>query len=329
MIKVATKANTSSANEGKNMTAAANATKKSSLVNEGSNMKVATVSKGVTDSAKQTKTAKLKNKIPKTSIKTKTNDKKNISMTLEMRVLDGVSNIDKLMDMAKRNAKKWHRATTDGLYEILGQCYYIHYLVETATSTKERTELRTLIERKVDSHNLSDKPVKTETRIVGYVFGQNDVDLDAKTRSRYARVIKKAFDDKENRPTGSEKFVDWIKGKNGITSALKNTNKLAVVEPTQSEMTDMIINCMPSLGNFGVECTGNRMVVMLANGTQSGNVEVLWSSENESLVGLLLKAVHKEVVKKQAEDKQAKQVTASSVADELRAQTENKMMEAA
>lgn len=220
------------------------------------------------------------------------------------------SSLAEAIQATKHRATQWYSTSIKELYDILGDCYEIYASVENATSKAARDYLRAEVEEQFKLINASESATTTQTRIISIVF--NLPDIDRRTRSRYARVIKKAFD-AENNPSNANGFVEWLTSVGGINKALEQNNNEP--QPSQSEMAQKVEQCSKVQATFPLTTKGNRFVVMLANPVDKENVELLWHSDNEALTNKIVAMVYKELNK---EEKENKVQNSSSVADELK-----------
>lgn len=236
----------------------------------------------------------------------------NINFSTENMVITKTrtSSLAEAIQATKHRAAQWYSTSIKELYDILGDCYEIYASVENATSKAARDYLRAEVEEQFKLINASESATTTQTRIISIVF--NLPDIDRRTRSRYARVIKKAFDT-ENNPSNASGFVEWLTSVGGINKALEQNNNEP--QPSQSEMAQKVEQCSKVQATFPLATKGNRFVVMLANPVDKENVELLWHSDNEALTNKIVAMVYKELSK---EEKKASVKNSTTLADELK-----------
>lgn len=221
-------------------------------------------------------------------------------------ISNGKLDLKASLNSAKANASAWYQASTKMLYNVLGQCYEIYYRIETAP-TDERDTLLDELKQAYAELDGNQNANKTTTRIVSVVF--NFADIDRKTRSRYARVITKAFKDK-NKPTCFESFAQWVITKGGVIKALevikvddKNTFTQADVNRAVRQFTSLAtVSNIPN--------SGNRLVVLLANPVDGNTVEILHASEDKRISDELARKA-----KKLADDAKNKEQTEAESAE--------------
>ena len=242
-------------------------------------------------------------------------NKLNINFNTDNMVITKTSSssLADAINTTKDRAAQWYKTSIKELYDILGDCYEIYASVENAENKAARDYLRAEVEEQFKLINASESATTTQTRIISIVF--NLPDIDRRTRSRYARVIKKAFD-ADNKPSNASGFVEWLTSVGGINKALEQNNNDP--QPSASEMTQKVEQCSKVQATFPLTTKGNRFVVMLANPVDKENVELLWHSDNEALTNKIVAMVYKELNK---EEKENKVQNSTSVADEIKTKT--------
>ena len=242
-------------------------------------------------------------------------NKLNINFNTENMVITKTSSssLADAINTTKERAARWYSTSIKELYDILGDCYEIYASVENAENKAARDYLRAEVEELFKLINASESATTTQTRIISIVF--NLPDIDRRTRSRYARVIKKAFD-ADNKPSNASGFVEWLTCVGGINKALEQNNNDP--QPSVSEMAQKVEQCSKVQATFPLATKGNRFVVMLANPVDKENVELLWHSDNEALTNKIVAMVYKELNK---DEKENKVQNSTSVADEIKTET--------
>jgi hypothetical protein len=225
---------------------------------------------------------------------------------------DGV-NIEQSLRNVTTMASTWYKTSTRQLYAVLGQCYELYYLIESADSSK-RDKYRDDVKATYKALNGVQGANTLLGKIVSVAF--NFADLDRRQRSRYGSVIKTAYTT-EHMPTDAAAFVGWLEHTGGIVAALDKRSDKASDKPEQSEINETV-RALPAKARLSILNSGNKFVVLLAQPVDANTVEVLYQFEEDALGdSLATKAFNSQL--KLAKDAD-KRDTAASAADELSAQ---------
>lgn len=218
-------------------------------------------------------------------------------------------NLKKSLIEAAASAKNYYETSTKMLYQVLGQCFEIYYNIETA-STEDREVLKKELELAYAKLKSSQRSNKIPTRIVSVVF--NLPEIERKTRSRYARVLAKAFNEK-NKPTNTDEFINWILAQGGIVKALEAKQSGDQTTLTQADINQIIRNQPVMTTISGIPNKGNRFVVLLADASDANSVNVLYAFDDEEycegVVRRAQKAIAKKSKERNANKKSAEEVT--------------------
>ena len=268
-----------------------------------------------------TKTAKVKNMNKKLNNKKAKNLVNKISINTNNMVVTkrSTSSLANAINATKQRAAQWYKTSIKELYDILGECYEIYASVEGAENKAARDYLRNEVEEQFALINANEDATTTQTRIISIVF--NLPDIDRRTRSRYARVIKKAFQ-ADAKPSDASSFVEWLTGIGGINKALEQSISSINNKPSQIDMEKKVEEHSQVKATIPLETAGNRFVVMLANPVDKEHVDVLWHSDNEALTKKIVSMVYKELNK---EGKATEVKNSITVANELKAETAEAM----
>ncbi len=222
---------------------------------------------------------------------------------------DGVD-IKQSLQNVSAMATTWHKNSTRQLYAVLGQCYELYYLIETADSS-QRDKYRDSVTAAYKALSGEQGAKKLLSRIVSVIF--NFADLDRRQRSRYGMVISTAYK-AEQKPTDAASFVSWLERTGGIVAALDKPRNGGGKKIEQSFINDAV-RAMPTKAILSVPNEVNKFVVLLANPVDSNTVEVLYQFEEDSVGDLLATKAYKAEQKlaKEAE----KRASAVEAADEL------------
>lgn len=222
---------------------------------------------------------------------------------------DGVD-IKQSLQNVSAMATTWHKNSTRQLYAVLGQCYELYYLIETADSS-QRDKYRDSVTAAYKALSGEQGAKKLLSRIVSVIF--NFADLDRRQRSRYGMVISTAYK-AEQKPTDAASFVSWLERTGGIVAALDKPRNGGGKKIEQSFINDAV-RAMPTKAILSVPNEANKFVVLLANPVDSNTVEVLYQFEEDSVGDLLATKAYKAEQKlaKEAE----KRASAVEAADEL------------
>jgi len=207
-------------------------------------------------------------------------------------------------------ASTWYKNSTSQLYAVLGQCYELHYLVETADSS-QRDKYRDEVKAAYVALGGAQGANSLLSRIVSVIF--NFADLDRRQRSRYSSVIKAAYVS-EQQPTDAAGFINWLEHAGGIVAALEKRSDTGSTKVEQSEINETV-RAMPAKAQVNIANSGNRFVVLLAQPIDSETVEVLYQFEEDSIGDSLATKAYKAQLK-QAKDAE-KRSTAANAADRL------------
>ena len=190
---------------------------------------------------------------------------------------DGVD-IEQSLRNVTNMAGIWYNNSTRQLYAVLGQCYELYYLIESADSSK-RDKYRDVVKSAYSALNGAQGANTLLSKIVSVVF--NFADLDRRQRSRYSSVIKTAYGF-ETKPTDAAEFVSWLERTGGIVAALDKRNDKASTKVEQSEINDTV-RAMPAKAKVSIPNGNNKFVVLLAKPLDSNTVEVLYQFEEDSI----------------------------------------------
>ena len=226
-----------------------------------------------------------------------------------VRNKDGVD-IKQSLQNVSAMATTWHKNSTRQLYAVLGQCYELYYLIETADSS-QRDKYRDSVKAAYKALSGEQGAKKLLSRLVSVIF--NFADLDRRQRSRYGMVINTAYKT-EQKPTDAASFVSWLERTGGIVAALDKPRNGGGKKIEQSFINDAV-RAMPTKAILSVPNEANKFVVLLANPVDSNTVEVLYQFEEDSVGDLLATKAYKAEQKlaKEAE----KRASAAEAADEL------------
>ena len=194
-----------------------------------------------------------------------------------VRNKDGVD-IKQSLQNVSAMATTWHKNSTRELYAVLGQCYELYYLIETADSS-QRDKYRDNVKGAYAALVGVQGANTLLSRIVSVVF--NFADLDRRQRSRYASVVKAAYK-AEPKLSKSDDFVSWLNKVGGIVAALETRNGKSVKKVAQSDINETV-RAMPAKAQLSITNSGNKFVVLLAKPVDSNTVEVLYQFEEDSI----------------------------------------------
>jgi hypothetical protein len=211
-------------------------------------------------------------------------------------------------------AGTWYKSSTRELYAVLGQCYELYYLIETADSNK-RDRYRDDVKSAYTALDGAQGARSLLGRIISVVF--NFADLDRRQRSRYGSVIKTAFNT-EPKPENADAFVGWLERTGGIVAALDKRDSKKGDKVEQSEING-VVRAMPAKAQLSIPNNGNRFVVLLAQPVDNNTVKVLYQFEDDAIGDSLATKAYK-AQQKLAKDAE-KADTAASEADKLAAET--------
>ena len=234
---------------------------------------------------------------------------KSTSDDIIVRNSDGV-NIEQSLRNVAAMASTWYKNSTSQLYAVLGQCYELYYLIETADSS-QRDKYRDSVKTAYTALGGAQGANTLLSRVVSVVF--NFADLDRRQRSRYGSVIKTAFGI-EQQPTDAAGFVSWLERTGGIVAALDKRSSKVSTTVEQSEINDTV-RAMPVRATVSIPNGSKKFVVLLAKPKDSNTVEVLYQFEEDSIGDSLATKAYK-AQKKLAEEAE-KRATAASAADKL------------
>lgn len=226
-----------------------------------------------------------------------------------VRNSDGV-NIEQSLRNVAAMASTWYRNSTSQLYSVLGQCYELYYLIETADSS-QRDKYRDSVKTAYTALGGAQGANTLLSRVVSVVF--NFADLDRRQRSRYGSVIKTAFAI-EQQPTDAAAFVSWLERAGGIVAALDKRSSKASAKVEQSDINDTV-RAMPGKAKVSIPNGNNKFVVLLAKPIDSNTVEVLYQFEEDSIGDSLATKAYK-AEKKLAKEAE-KRASAAHAADKL------------
>lgn len=238
-----------------------------------------------------------------------TSPQQNAAEDIIVRNKDGV-NIEQSLRNVSAMASTWYNNSTRQLYAVLGQCYELYYLIESADSS-QRDKYRDSVKKAYTALDGEQGAKTLLSRIVSVVF--NFADLDRRQRSRYGSVIKAAYGT-EQKPADATSFVSWLERTGGIVAALEKRNSKANTKVEQSEINDAV-RALPAKIQLSIPNGNNKFVVLLAQPIDSNTVEVLYQFEEDTVGDLLATKAYK-AEKKLAEEAE-KQATAASAADKL------------
>jgi len=231
---------------------------------------------------------------------------------------DGVD-IEQSLRNVTNMAGIWYNNSTRQLYAVLGQCYELYYLIESADSSK-RDKYRDDVKSAYSALNGAQGANTLLSKIVSVVF--NFADLDRRQRSRYSSVIKTAYGF-ETKPTDAAEFVSWLERTGGIVAALDKRNDKASTKVEQSEINDTV-RAMPTKAKVSIPNGNNKFVVLLAKPLDSNTVEVLYQFEEDSIGDSLATRAYKAQQKlaKEAEKRPTAVDAAEKLTSERTAQEE-------
>ena len=226
-----------------------------------------------------------------------------------VRNKDGVD-IKQSLQNVSAMATTWHKNSTRQLYAVLGQCYELYYLIETADSS-QRDKYRDSVKAAYAALAGVQGANTLLSRIVSVVF--QSADLDRRQRSRYASVVKAAYK-VEPKLSKADDFVSWLNKVGGIVAALETRNGKSVKKVEQSDINETV-RAMPAKAQLSIPNSGNKFVVLLAKPIDSNTDEVLYQFEEDSVGDSLATKAYKAQQKlaKEAE----KRASAAEAADEL------------
>lgn len=233
-----------------------------------------------------------------------------------VRNKDGVD-IKQSLENVSAMATTWHKNSTRQLYAVLGQCYELYYLIETADS-RQRDKYRDSVKAAYAALAGVQGANTLLSRIVSVVF--QSAELDRRQRSRYGSVVKTAYK-VEPKLSKSDDFVSWLNKVGGILAALEKRNGKAVKKVEQSDINETV-RAMPAKAQLSIPNSGNKFVVLLAKPIDSNTVEVLYKFEEDSVGDSLATKAYKAQQKlaKEAEKRASATEAADELANELTAQ---------
>ncbi len=222
-------------------------------------------------------------------------------------------NIEQSLRNLRDMASTWYKSSTRQLYAVLGKCYELYYLIETANSS-ERDKYRDDVKSAYTALDGVQGARSLLGRIISVVF--NFADLDRRQRSRYGSVIKAAFN-AEPKPENADAFVGWLERTGGIVAALDKRDSKKGDKVEQSEINE-VVRAMPAKAQLSIPNKGNKFVVLLAQPVDSNTVKVLYQFEDDTIGDSLATKAYKaqQNLAKEAE----KAGTAASEADKLAAE---------
>lgn len=222
-------------------------------------------------------------------------------------------NIEQSLRNVRDMASTWYKSSTRQLYLVLGQCYELYYLIETADSNK-RDKYRDDVKSAFTALDGVQGANSLLGRIISVVF--NFADLDRRQRSRYGSVIKAAFST-EPKPVNAEAFVSWLERTGGIVAALDKRDSKKGDKMEQSAINE-VVRAMPAKAQLSIPNKGNKFVVLLAQPVDSNTVKVLYQFEDDTIGDSLATKAYKAQQKLAKEAEKAD--TAASEADKLAAE---------
>jgi len=234
---------------------------------------------------------------------------KSTSDDIIVRNSDGV-NIEQSLRNVAAMASTWYKSSTSQLYAVLGHCYELYYLIETADSS-QRDKYRDSVKTAYTALGGAQGANTLLSRVVSVVF--NFADLDRRQRSRYGSVIKTAFAI-EQQPTDAAAFVSWLERAGGIVAALDKRSSKATAKVEQSDINDTV-RAMPGKAKVSIPNGNNKFVVLLAKPIDSNTVEVVYQFEEDSIGDSLATKAYK-AEKKLAKEAE-KRASAAHAADKL------------
>lgn len=256
----------------------------------------------------QNSNAVLKNRGNKMNFKQKQSSAKKVQQAIVCT--DNGIDIEQSLHNVRKNAVTWHKQSTARLYNVLGECYELYYLIETADK-KQRDLYRDSVKNAYETLNGAQRANKLITRIISIVF--DFADLDRKQRSRYGSVITNAFS-VEPKLTNATDFTQWITSIGGIVAATQSLKKINAVPVEQSEINETVSK-IPAKATIKLPNSGNKFVVILASPTDNNTVDIIHQFEDDTLGDLLAKKVYK-LVEKELQEAQS-DITAASIADSI------------
>ena len=233
-----------------------------------------------------------------------------------VRNKDGVD-IKQSLQNVSAMATTWHKNSTRQLYAVLGQCYELYYLIETADSSL-RDKYRDSVKGAYAALAGVQGANTLLSRIVSVVF--QSAELDRRQRSRYASVVKAAYK-AEPKLSKSDDFVSWLNKVGGIVAALETRNGKSIKKVAQSDINETV-RAMPAKAQLSIPNSGNKFVVLLAKPIDSNTVEVLYQFEEDSVGDSLATKAYKAQQKlaKEAEKRASAAEAADELANEVNAQ---------
>jgi len=222
-------------------------------------------------------------------------------------------NIEQSLRNVRDMASTWYKNSTRQLYAVLGQCYELYYLIETADSSK-RDKYRDAVKSAYTALDGAQGARSLLGRIISVVF--NFADLDRRQRSRYGSVIKAAFNT-EPKPLNAEAFVGWLERTGGIVAALDKRDSKKGDKVEQSEINE-VVRAMPAKAQLSIPNKGNKFVVLLAQPVDNNTVKVLYQFEDDAIGDSLATKAYNAQQKLAKEAEKAD--TAASEADKLAAE---------
>lgn len=238
-----------------------------------------------------------------------TSSVKNTSDDIIVRNSDGV-NIEQSLRNVATMASTWYKNSTSQLYAVLGQCYELYYLIETADSS-QRDKYRDSVKTAYTALGGAQGANTLLSRVVSVVF--NFADLDRRQRSRYGSVIKTAFGI-EQQPTDAVEFVSWLERAGGIVAALDKRSSKATAKVEQRDINDTV-RAMPGKAKVSIPNGNNKFVVLLAKPIDSNTVEVVYQFEEDSIGDSLATKAYK--AEKRLAKEAEKRASAAHAADKL------------
>ena len=222
--------------------------------------------------------------------------------------------IETSLNNVKQNATQWYKTNYRTLYIILGQCYELYYLIEEAP-TDDRDTYKEEVKNAYGSLKGAQGAKNLRSRIVSVVF--NFSELDRKVRSRYATVLTRAFNHAD-KPTDSASFTTWLEDQGGIVAALSKKNGSEVTNKTPQIEINSKIRSLPVKARVALPNSGNRFVVLLAQGVNSSTVDILYQFEDDTLCESIATRAFKAVEKgDDSNDKKSPEYVIASFEKEL------------
>ncbi len=222
--------------------------------------------------------------------------------------------IETSLNNVKQIATHWYKTSYRTLYIILGQCYELYYLIEEAP-TDDRDTYKEQVKNSYESLKGAQGAKNLRSRIVSVVF--NFSELDRKVRSRYATVLTRAFNHAD-KPTDSASFITWLEEQGGIVAALSKKNGDKVTNKTPQIEINSKIRSLPVKARVALPNSGNRFVVLLAQGVNSSTVDILYQFEDDTLCESIATRAFKAVEKgDDSNDKKSPECVIASFEKEL------------